>query len=189
MRLFVALDLPEAVRAAVAAFVSTEAARSPRARWVRTEGMHLTLAFLGEVALVRLAPLTIALAGAFSQHPPFPMRLEGAGVFPPRGPSRVLWLGCPAGPALAPLQRAVAERAAAALGFTPEGRPFHPHLTLARTPEPWPREDVERLVAAAAGQPFGEPFEVSYGVLMESELAPGGSRYRVVERFAFGGPP
>ncbi|HEX4954258.1 MAG TPA: RNA 2',3'-cyclic phosphodiesterase [Thermoanaerobaculia bacterium] len=182
-----ALDLPEPVREAVAAFARTEAARSPRARWVRPEGMHLTLAFLGEVAPARLPFLIATLAEVCARHPPFPLRVEGAGAFPPRGPSRALWLGCPAGAALAPFQRAVAEQAAAAVGLTPEARPFHPHLTLARTPEPWRRDAVERLVAAAAGRSFGEPFEVTEGVLMESELAPGGSRYRALERFALGG--
>jgi 2'-5' RNA ligase len=98
----------------------------------------------------------------------------------------VAWLSVLAPPSLSALQSAVEAAAVAAVGIEPEGRPFHAHLTLARPVEAWPRAVAERF-AAAAGRPFGEAFAVRRGVLVESHLGAGGSRYEAVEGFPLHG--
>ena len=182
MRLFVAIDLPETLRQAVEARLAPLRGSLPRARWVRVENLHLTLVFLGEVEAELVPLLATELAAVFARHLPFSLGLRDGGAFPPRGPGRVIWLGVEADSGLAALQREVAEAASSVLGLEPETRPFSPHLTLARAPEPWPRAAVERFAQAFAGS-LGPRFEVSEGLLMESELAPGGSRYRALGHF------
>jgi 2'-5' RNA ligase len=126
VRLFIAIDLPEAVAAEARALCQGLAA----ARWSDPAQLHLTLRFLGEIPDEGLVTLSAKLAAVV--HAPFTLALRGVGVFPRQGrrPARVLWTG------VAPEAPAVSLKAAidAALGPDPEaaGRGFSPHLTLAR---------------------------------------------------------
>lgn len=103
--------------------------QAERIRWTRPEKMHLTVEFFGFVELARIPKLAGALAQA-AATPPFPLRLGGPGTFGnPRHP-RVLWLGVESA-GLVELHAATAAALRAA-GWTPEARPFAPHLTLGR---------------------------------------------------------
>lgn len=177
MRLFAAVELPEAARRRIAAHAAGERAGLPPAGWVRAEAIHLTLAFFGEVEAERAAGLAAALRAGAGTQAPFEARLAGAGGFPPRGPVRVVWLGVEPAAALGALAEAV-RTAAAAASFAFDDKPFAPHVTLARCRNPWPaplRERLERLAPPAA-----EAWPVRRAVLVESELAPGGPRYRTL---------
>ena len=119
-------------------------------RWTSRDAWHITLAFLGEVdetATVRLAP---RLERAAVRHGPFRVRFAGAGAFPDAARARVLWCGLGGDvPALAGLASAVAAGARRAGAKPPdEGRPFRPHLTLARCRMP---ADVREVTAALSG--------------------------------------
>jgi RNA 2',3'-cyclic 3'-phosphodiesterase len=119
-------------------------------RWTSREAWHITLAFLGEVdetATSRLAP---RLERAAVRHGPFSVRFTGAGAFPAAARARVLWCGLGGDVrALAGLAGAVAAGARRAGAKPPdEGRPFRPHLTLARCRMP---ADVREVVAALDG--------------------------------------
>ena len=104
--------------------------RGESIRWTRLDNLHLTVEFFGATEPARIPELEAALATAAARVPPFELRWGGWGVFgPPRQP-RVLWLGGTA-PGLAELHEAVAAALRAA-GWTPEARPFAPHLTLGR---------------------------------------------------------
>ncbi|HLW80342.1 MAG TPA: RNA 2',3'-cyclic phosphodiesterase [Terriglobia bacterium] len=208
MRCFVAIDLPDQVRQAIAAqqdtFKSAAAAArtaSPAAgpkssqpdtnarqpvsghaapRWTRPSGIHLTLKFLGEVPENQLPKVTQALS-ALGPLDPFPIEIKGFGFFPsPRRP-KVFWIGVDAPPALARLAARV-ERAVAPLGFPPEDRIFTPHLTLARFPAPGPEPTLAALAEAARDTPLGR-FEVSEFFLFQSILSPRGAEYRKLARF------
>lgn len=179
LRLFVALELPEEWTQALARMQADLRARGlARLRWVRPEGIHLTLKFLGEVPAPRLAGIDAALRGAVARAPDFALRLGAPGTFG-RGSPRVLWVGIEGDlDRLAALQRRV-EAVLAPLGFPPEGRPFAPHLTLARVPEAAP-PDLRRAVAPAVEWlrvPPAPDFRVSRVSLMESRLGPGGAVY------------
>lgn len=182
LRLFVALDLPEAHRREIARRSAGLAARLPPARWVPADNLHLTLVFLGATAEERLPDLRAALAPAFAGRGPLRLEVAGAGTFPPGRPARIAWVGLRGGPELLALQGRVAAAAADCLGLEPERRPFHPHVTLARPRKPWSRRAGEELERSFAGV-LGEPFAVEEGVLYRSETAPGGSVYTAVERF------
>jgi 2'-5' RNA ligase len=189
LRLFVALEVPEPVRREVARRVAAVRDRLPQARWVDPEMIHLTMVFLGEVPEDRVhgpAGLGGALRQAFAPHPPLPLRLAGAGTFPPGRPARVAWLGLDAPDDLISLQADVVRAAVAAVGHEPEDRPYRAHVTLARCSSPWRRDAIDKYTAAFPGE-TGPPWVADRGVLMESKLSPKGARYRVVEAFPLEG--
>lgn len=193
MRLFVALEVPEGPRRQVEARVRKVRRELPPARWVDLANAHLTLVFLGAIDDARVDGLAAELARACATHRPFTLRLAGGGTYPPRRPARVAWVGVDsgagvaAGPELAALHAGVAAAAGAALReYEPEERPYHPHVTLARCPEPWSRSAAESFAAAFAG-PLGEPFTAARAVLVESRLGPGGARHREVASLPFTG--
>jgi 2'-5' RNA ligase len=189
MRLFVALEIPEAVRRELARRVAALRDRLPRARWVEPEKVHLTLLFLGQIPDDQVPNLSAKLREAFAKHPPMTLRLSGGGTFPPKRPARVVWVGMDAPEELAALQAdavAAVTSVGEAVGFEPETRPFTSHVTLARCEPNWPRDAAEKFTAAFPGE-VGPPFRVDRGVLMESKLSPRGARYSVVEVFPLEG--
>jgi 2'-5' RNA ligase len=180
MRLFVALEIPEAVQRELARRVAALRDRLPRARWVEPEKVHLTLLFLGQTPDDQIPNLSAKLREAFAKHPPMTLRLSGGGTFPPKRPARVAWVGLDAPEELAAVQADAVAAAVEAVGFEPETRPFTSHVTLARCEPNWPRDAAEKFAAAFPGE-VGPPFRVDRGVLMESKLSPRGARYSVVE--------
>lgn len=190
MRLFVALEVPEAVRAEAGRRVETVKGSLPPARWVELDKVHLTLIFLGATDDALVPGLSAALARACAPFRPFSLALAGGGTFPPRRPARVAWIGLEAPPDLQRLQAAAQAAVVSSVpSFQPEDRPYHPHVTVARCPAPWPRSAAEAFSAALAGPPpgIGEPFLVDEVVLFESQLGRGGARYRAVERLPLAG--
>ena len=177
VRAFVALDLDEAMRHRLGSLVAELRTGLPGVSWVRPDGMHLTLRFLGAAAHSALDAMKPSLRAAASRCPPAAPAVAGLGVFPERGRARVLWIGIAVPPSVLALQ-SECEAAAVAAGFAPEPRPFHPHLTLGRWRDGAPRPEL----------PPSDLGEASVGrlVLYESELHAGGARYTALERFALG---
>lgn len=191
MRLFVALEIPPPLRDELDRRTKALRGGFPKARWVRSEAMHLTLAFLGDTDPERLPDLHRSLEEAGASIAPFALRLGGLGAFPASGKARVVWTSlegdaAASSEALRTLQTAVARAVSQATGGEGEARRFHPHLTLARCKPPWPRGAVRRLVESFGDAP-AETFEVTETVLLESELHPSGARYRVVRSYRLGG--
>jgi len=180
MRAFVAIDLPEPLRAALAQAQQTFRSACPEARWTRPEGIHLTLKFLGEVSDAQLKQVVEALANLGALKP-FPVDLKGFGFFPQTQRPRVFWVGVEAPPELADLAARV-DRAMEKVGFLREQRPFTPHLTLARFHVPRPQPVLEAAIAAHETASLGR-FEATEFFLFESKLSPNGAQYRKVSRF------
>src|SRR5579863_5124651 len=114
MRLFVAMDIPEDVRSMLAALIAKLRPAHRNARWVRIEGVHLTLKFIGETSPEKSAEIKSALA-AIPSSAPIPINFRGLGFFPNERRPRVLWAGIAAGPELSALAAAV-DAALASLG-------------------------------------------------------------------------
>lgn len=125
IRLFVAIDLPETVRARLA----TLRAGVPGARWVDAENFHLTLRFIGEVDNRTADDIDGALSTV--RVPRFDLWLRDVGVFGRGRGARALWVGVDANEILLRLQGKV-ENAICAAGLARETRKFTPHVTLAR---------------------------------------------------------
>jgi 2'-5' RNA ligase len=184
-RLFVALELPGPVLEALAALQAALKAQGlERLRWMRPQGIHLTLKFLGDTPPARLGELMGALEEATAGTGPLRLALSGLGTFAGRGGPRVLWVGLEGDlQRLALLQRRV-EEALAPLGFPREGRPFSPHLTLARVPEQEARRAAP-LLQRALPLVTVPPVTMSLTAvsLMRSHLQPTGALYERVATF------
>ncbi|HLI51139.1 MAG TPA: RNA 2',3'-cyclic phosphodiesterase [Thermomicrobiaceae bacterium] len=186
-RLFLAVDIPAEARARIAEVATALKVAGWRARWANPEGTHLTLKFYGEVPVDQIGALRARLSVRLPLQSSFQLRVQGAGVFPNRGPARVLWLGL-AGElnALGALQREV-EGLSRELGYPVERRPFAPHLTVARIRP----EDASTLTGLDAqlkriGNLAPIPFAVSKVTLFRSELLPSGAVYTPIAEFALG---
>ena len=182
MRLFVALDLDDAARRAIAALqqrVAMALGTGPSVKMVDPMRMHLTLAFLGEIA----EPAVPAIVDALSTHidrRPFAAEFQGLGVFPTRGAPRILWLGVGEGATqIGEVQREVASRLTR-FGVPLERRPFHPHLTLARwrTSDPTDRRRALSVDPHAVVARLG----VDHLTLYHSRLSPAGPTYTALTR-------
>lgn len=185
MRLFLAAELPDELLGRVDEIRTSLAAKLEGWRWVRPEGVHLTLRFLGEVAPEsdRKARGTWRRVAADAR--PFRVRLHGVGRFPARGRPRVLWVGIEEtspGDAL-PALAAELEQAARGLGWEAEMRSFNPHLTLARGRRGTRPDEPHDAVVRS-----GSEVQVRELVLHRSQLEAGGARYTALESFPLGRP-
>lgn len=189
-RLFVAVPLaPEACEAVagVVAQVREEIAGNGReVRWVRLDGLHLTLRFLGATPDARLPGIEAAVRHAASGAAPFRVTLQGAGAFPPAGRPRAIWLGVSEGvDRLAALARGL-EDGLARDGWERDPRPFRAHLTLARADgvRAGPRT-VAALLRVTDG--FSTSWEAAALTLFESHTGGGPARYEPLLRVPLGG--
>ena len=178
VRTFVAVDLEPRVRAAIGELQAGLRHHVAGIRFLRPEGIHLTLRFLGQTTPDQVERLGSTLAAAAAACPPGEARLAGLGTFPEAGRPRVLWLGLEIPPPLLELQKAC-ERAARAAGFEREDRPFRAHLTLGRWRE---RASLAELPPADLGLARLDTL-----VLFRSDLRPDGAVYSPIHRFSLSG--
>lgn len=182
-----AILLPDAVRAALAAEIDRLATRARDVAWVAPENLHLTLKFLGGVEPDRLEQVAAALGAAAAAAGPFELALRGLGAFPSPDRPRVVWAGVHAGgPAVAALAARV-EDALGPLDFPREARAFSAHVTLGRIREPRRRAALGAALAAGAEKDFGR-FRVGQMALMRSDLSPRGTRYTALASWPLRGP-
>jgi 2'-5' RNA ligase len=186
-RSFVAIDLPDAGRRRVARELEELKRVGADVRWVREDQLHLTLQFLADVPVETMENVRDRLRLVADRHDPFALRLLGLGRFPPRGRPTVFWMGIDGAlDELRALARDV-EGSLEPLGFEPQKRAFHPHVTLGRVRGFRRLREVEALIAARSGD-VDLPMEPIRGLrLYRSELRPEGARYTLVEEFALGG--
>ena len=178
VRTFVALVLDDEMRRKLEALASSLRPRMPGARWVRPEGVHLTLRFLGDTPPERIERLEADLSAAAAASSPAEVGVRGLDTFPGRGkPPRVLWVGLEVPASVDELQ-AACEAAAVAAGFPAEERPFRAHLTLARF--------RERVLRPALPPTDLGTVRLHTLALVRSELRPGGAVYTPIARFALG---
>ncbi len=184
MRLFVALDIPSEVRQAIGEMIARLRDVARGARWVRPEGVHVTLKFIGEISAERAAKIEAALREV-RLGAPVDAQFRGVGFFPNERHPRVFWAGIEASSNLAELAKDVDKRLSP-LGIEAETREFRPHLTLARfkTEDGLARlrEEIKKF----------EPFEfgsmcVSEFYLFQSELGRRGAKYTKLASFPLRG--
>ncbi len=181
VRTFIAIELDETIKAALTALQGQLKAEVPQGsvRWVKPGGIHLTLKFLGDVPANRIEEIERALTQACAGFPAFSFSVGGLGCFPnPRRP-RVVWVGVQEeSGTLMRLQKAI-EDGMEKLGFAPEGRRFHAHLTLGRTQRRASSGDVRRLGQLVTEVEIGElgQMEARAVSLMKSDLKPTGAVY------------
>ena len=189
-RTFIALELDESLQAYLGRIIHRMAQELPDLRWVDPAGIHLTLAFLGELSDEQLVEAMQAAELAARKVPPFGYRLSHPGVFgSPRQP-RVIWIGIdePTGKLLQlhqALNRELEQR-----GFEVDKRPFSPHLTLSRIKAPLKPDEqqrLQRLIAARNVISSSSTYHVHHLSVMKSELSRTGAKYTCLRDFALGG--
>ncbi len=185
MRAFIAVNLSEELRRQLAEAQDGLRRSGADVKWVRPEGIHITLKFLGWVEDDRVLQVGDAVAAAVSGARAFRLGLEGMGSFPSAAAPRVIWVGVKEGAQqLADLARRV-EDALEPLGFAREERPFSPHVTIGRCRSPRGRQELVKLVEQEHERRFGE-MEVVRVELMRSDLHPAGPTYTTQREFALG---
>ena len=191
MRCFVAIEIPEEIRASLGALRGRFRKQGPHASWVRTENMHLTLRFLGNLDEAQRARYRDELAARLAGFGPLRIAVRGTGVFPNARRPSVLWAGARVEDGdLEGVQRQT-EAAAQAIGLARETKSFHAHITLARIRNPRKPGNLAETLAASRDY-FGGEFTATAVTLFSSELRPGGTRYRPVRTFRLApgeGPP
>jgi 2'-5' RNA ligase len=176
-RLFVALALPEVVRSDLAAVMGPLTG----ARWTPPANLHLTLRFIGASDAARCDALADSLARVRVE--PFILPVEGLGVFPTRGPAKVLWAGLGGAHTRLFQLRKQVDEALLAVDLTLAVHTFQPHITLARLAENHEPKELAKFLARHA-RFEAPPFRVSEFHLMTSALQPGAAaRYTAVRSF------
>jgi 2'-5' RNA ligase len=193
MRIFIALDIDDAIRQRIQRFMEGVSGFAPDARWVRPESLHITLKFIGEKPSETVEEIKRIVSGIRAGA--IEITFRGYGFFPTAKAARVFWIGIESGPQLASLARAV-DDATFSLGVPKEDHPFAPHLTLARgggrsgaprwRKDDTPNKNFQRLQEKLAALPtpdFGTMATREF-FLYQSQLSRGGARYTKIERFA-----
>ncbi len=185
MRLFLAIPIDKQILDALAGVVEKLRGSRGPVRWVRPEGMHLTLKFLGDTEPDRIEPLVQAITSGTRDIMPFPITVTGAGAYPNLRRPRVLWAGVVENSGtLKRLARNIEEEAEK-LGWERESRTFSPHITIGRVKG---NMNIARLTAAMKeikDDHWGDQ-EVGELVLYSSELKPGGAVYERIHVFHLG---
>jgi 2'-5' RNA ligase len=177
MRLFIALDLSPEIHQQLSALIAKMKSRAPNLRFVRPEGLHITLKFLGETPASKLDILETALSQI--EHPAFPLTVENLGFFPDAKRPRIFWAGISAPPDTASLLAAKVDHACTFVGLPPEKHEWKPHITLARigsgNPQHFqPKADTQKM--------FGMMMVTQFHIY-ESTLHPQGSIYNKIATF------
>jgi 2'-5' RNA ligase len=186
VRLFVAVNLPAEERAAVWRAAAPLRSAGLPVRWVAEPALHITLKFLGDVEEDVAGPLGVALSDAVAGARPFQLSLSGFGAFPSLERPGVLWLGIERHPALELLANDVAG-AVGRFGFTPQLKPFHPHLTLGRAERDAQPSDFADLGTLAVEVEYAGLMRIESVDLMQSTLGRGGPTYTVLHRALLAG--
>lgn len=192
MRLFIALDIDDAIRERLARFVEGVRNFAPDARWVRPESLHVTLKFIGEQPDAAVENINQALATISATTTEINFR--GYGFFPTAKSARVFWIGMEAGSPLVALAAAIDEKMST-LGIPKEERAFSPHLTLARAAggSGSPRrlrgdhpnrafQHLQEKLSALPATEFGTMTPREF-FLYQSQLSPKGSKYTKLAKF------
>jgi RNA 2',3'-cyclic 3'-phosphodiesterase len=183
-RLFIATPLDDAAREAVVGLVEDVqgivqgVARDPRSevRWVRMDGLHLTVRFLGATDPTRVDAVSAAVDAVASTIAPFRVTIGGAGAFPSAARPRTLWLGVNEGQAELANIAAHLDEALVAGGWPHDDRPFRAHLTLARADGRREGPLVARTLEQRAAK-FETVFAANRVILFESLTGGGPARY------------
>lgn len=180
-RVFVAIELPRETRQLISGAVETFLTLEPSWRGekpVAPDLLHVTLAFLGAVPEVSLAPLLERLRCALEPIAPFDLTLSGARAVPSRGHASMLWATLSGAEGDAALLASSIRREAA---IPPDGRPFRAHVTLARSrrPRPITASAVETcsLVLSDAGKAVDRTVSVHSATVFSSTLGAAGPAY------------
>ena len=186
MRLFFAIELGDELLDLLDESVAPIRAEAPELAWVAREKQHLTLKFLGDVDEAAVPKLASAADRAAARHDRLEMFVREVGAFPNFRRARVVWIGVEQEPRLELLHHDL-EQLCEQEGFEVEGRPFRPHITLARVRTALPVDRMRALARVARSVRMRAMVPVERITLFESTLAPTGAHYSRIHAAPLGG--
>lgn len=185
VRAFIAIALPPEICLALSDCISHFKQQHGDIKWVRTEGLHITLKFLGDIQPDQVEEIASVLSRISSAFSAFELSIEGAGAFPNLQRPRIVWAGIREGSnELVRLAEEI-DRGMHDLGFQCEERPFKPHITLGRVRSPQRLRETMEAVKNQTGV-FGT-FRAESIILMQSDLKPTGAEYTPLHQFQIRG--
>lgn len=182
LRLFIAVPIPQGMKESLKVLQASWKAKAQGVRWVKPEGLHITLKFLGNVHEEKLEGIKEAMRKALSGFTPFEVRVKGTGAFPSTKNPRVLWVGVKDEEGKLKGVFNALEKALQKWGFPREDRPFSPHLTLGRVKGKGDFSFLEE----GSDLDFG-PLLVEEVILFKSDLKPEGAEYTPLYAVPLGG--
>ncbi len=186
MRSFIAIEIPDTLKSAMAELQQEFKKYGADVRWVKPENIHLTLKFLGSIDKGEVDKITEIMKEICSRYTAFGLEMTGVGVFPGTRSPRVLWVSINSSRILTEIQREIDE-GIANLGFKQEKRKFTAHLTLGRFRSAAGKEDLMKAVKLHEKDIFGS-VNVESISLMRSDLNPAGARYSKIAEFPLAQP-
>ena len=180
IRSFIAIELPAELKLELVQLeAQLKSGKQFGVKWVDPDGIHLTMKFLGNIAVDRVEGITRAMEEAVCGISPFQLKVKELGVFPNFKRVQVAWVGLTGEvDKLAQLQKRI-ESNLTPLGFAPESRPFAPHLTLARLRAQTSPDEKQRFGQLIANTTFeaAHTIEVDAINLIKSQLTREGAIY------------
>ena len=189
IRTFIAIELPNEARNALTDLQNRLKAIVPpkTVRWTAPQNIHLTLHFLGDIAVSNIELVSEAIDATTLTHKPFSLILETLGCFPNIRRPRIVWIGASGDKAsLTSLHHDLGEKIRTAINFGPEARPYSPHLTIGRVIKGIPSRHMAQLsqVLQQEQPKVGSLADIRVRKisLMKSELKPAGAVYTQISR-------
>ena len=181
-RTFIALELDTSQQHFRGNLIRQGKEALPELRWVNPVGIHLTVAFLGELSDQQLAKASLAAQSAAATVDPFLYRFSGLGTFGSPHQPRVLWMGISESSGVLIHVYQILTLALEQQGFTTEKRPFSPHLTLARMKSPLRSEQFQLLQQLLSYNTDASPaYRATHLCVMKSEFAHSGAHYTCLQ--------
>jgi 2'-5' RNA ligase len=176
VRSFIALELRPEIQQELGRIQAELKKADADVKWVKPEGIHLTLRFLGSVSLELIEEIKKLLDQLAKGHKPFALKISGLGAFPKVEHPRVIWVGIEQGKEQSLQLAKELEQGLIKHGFLPEKRSFKPHLTLGRVRSSRKREQLKQLLQSVAVS--NQSMQAETLVLFKSTLTPQGAIYQ-----------
>lgn len=187
IRTFLAIELPPGIKYLIEGIKEKLMPELKGIRWIKPEGMHLTLKFFGDVSQDDVARISEVIEKNVRDIAPMRLNVGLPGGFPSLKKPRVLWLGTGGDVQRLTVLHAKIEEDLKGCGFPEEKRPFKPHLTLGRTLSRGGIISGTENIIAKTGELGRHRFDARELILFKSELKPGGAVYTKLVTFPFGG--
>jgi 2'-5' RNA ligase len=186
IRSFLAIELPRPILRKIEEVQGDLRLTHADVRWVNPEKIHLTLKFFGNIEESRVDPIFKSIEKTVRNTLPFSLKVRGVGAFPQMKNPRVIWMGLvEERETLSSLQKQI-ESQLEKIGFQPEDRSFHPHLTLGRMRSSRGKGDLVGKIEKYKEEDFGD-LQVERVVLFKSDLKPTGPIYTSLREMKLGG--
>jgi 2'-5' RNA ligase len=186
IRSFLAIELPKPILRKIEEVQGDLRSTRADVRWVNPEKIHLTLKFFGNIEESKIEPIFKSIEEPIRNTLPFSLEVRGVGAFPHLRNPRVIWMGLVDGrEVLVSFQKQI-ETQLEKIGFQPEDRPFHPHLTLGRMKSSRGKEELVGRMERHKEEEFGD-FQVERVILFKSDLKPSGPIYTLLKEIKLGG--